>query len=343
MFMKLARNLNKVTDSRVGRTLFLLAAFFLLTTIIASSPFPVGGPAVEAVMSADAVMLDRSRPERRRVGALLFQRGWALTSDDSRFGGISAMHIADGRVTALSDAGTVLEFALPSRTGRTRVEVRPLPRAAGGDKRDRDTESLSLSRGAAWVGFESTNSVKRFDRAGWRLQSAAQPTAMRPWRGNSGAEAMVRLADGRFLVFSEGSDDDADPYSPVLLFAGDPTVAETPVTVLRYRRPAGFRVTDADVLPDGRLIILNRRATLLDGFSARIVVAEMPAPSAGATIVGREIAALGSPLTVDNMEALSVAREGGRTIVRIASDDNFMPIQRTLLMEFALVERGPAR
>ena len=44
-------------------------------------------------------------------------------------------------------------------------------------------------------------------------------------------------------------------------------------------------------------------------------------------------------LPVDNMEALSVTREGDRTIVWIASDDNFNPLlQRTLLMKFALAE-----
>jgi hypothetical protein len=36
------------------------------------------------------------------------------------------------------------------------------------------------------------------------------------------------------------------------------------------------------------------------------------------------------------MEALSVTRELGRTIVWIASDDNFSPLQRTLLLKFAL-------
>jgi hypothetical protein len=38
---------------------------------------------------------------------------------------------------------------------------------------------------------------------------------------------------------------------------------------------------------------------------------------------------------VFDVTALSVVREGGRTIVRIASDDNFMGAQRTLLLEFA--------
>ena len=108
MFMKMAENLNKVTGTRVGRGLFLLAAFFLLTTIVASGPFPVGGRAAEAVMRADPVVLDEAQPARRRVGALLFLRGWMLSSDDPRFGGISALHVENGRATALSDAGTVI-------------------------------------------------------------------------------------------------------------------------------------------------------------------------------------------------------------------------------------------
>jgi hypothetical protein len=38
------------------------------------------------------------------------------------------------------------------------------------------------------------------------------------------------------------------------------------------------------------------------------------------------------------MEALAVERDGARTIIWIASDDNFNPMQRTLLMKFALAE-----
>jgi hypothetical protein len=38
------------------------------------------------------------------------------------------------------------------------------------------------------------------------------------------------------------------------------------------------------------------------------------------------------------MEALSVDSENGRTILWIASDDNFNPLQRTLLLKFALAD-----
>jgi hypothetical protein len=36
------------------------------------------------------------------------------------------------------------------------------------------------------------------------------------------------------------------------------------------------------------------------------------------------------------MEALSVEQQGGRIIVWIASDDNFNPLQQSLLFKFAL-------
>ena len=53
---------------------------------------------------------------------------------------------------------------------------------------------------------------------------------------------------------------------------------------------------------------------------------------------GREIARLAPPLTIDNMEGVSVTVENGRNIVWLVSDDNFFPLQRTLLLKFALVE-----
>jgi hypothetical protein len=38
------------------------------------------------------------------------------------------------------------------------------------------------------------------------------------------------------------------------------------------------------------------------------------------------------------MEALSVTQENKRTIIWLASDDNFIPLQRTLLLKFELRE-----
>jgi hypothetical protein len=36
------------------------------------------------------------------------------------------------------------------------------------------------------------------------------------------------------------------------------------------------------------------------------------------------------------MEGLTLHRDGAETVVTLISDDNFSPLQRTLLLEFAL-------
>jgi hypothetical protein len=320
---------------KAWRLLGLLAGFFALTTFIAPGPPQERDATAEGRLFVARVALNPDDPVQRRIGGLIFRRGWALTSDQPRFGGISAMHVEDGQVTAISDSGDVLRFPLPG-AGRPRVQVIALPlgHASPIRKRDRDSEALVVHGDEAWVAFERHNLVARHRRSDWRLESFARPEAMRRWGRNSGPETLVRLADGRFLAIEEGGGDD---YSRVALFDGDPAVAGTNALTGRYRRVPGYRATDAAQLPDGRLLILNRRAGL-GRFPAVLTIAEMPDWREGATIEGRELARLARPLTTDNMEALSVAREGRRTIVRIASDDNFMGFQRTLLLEFELAE-----
>lgn len=322
-------------STKTWRLLGLLVGFFALTTFVAPGPLPDRAATAEGRLFAVPVMLNPYHPGQARVGGLLFRRGWALSSDQPRFGGISAMHVENGQVTAISDSGDLLFFPLPGAgPARVRIVALPLGHAPPDRKRDRDSEALAVHGDAAWVAFEWHNLIARHRRSDWRLESFARPAAMRRWGRNSGAESLVRLSDGRFIAIAEGGGGD---HSPAALFGGDPAVAGTEAFAARYRRVPGHRATDAAVLPDGRLLILNRRAGPT-GISAVLTIADLPEWREGATIEGRELARFVAPLSVDNMEALSVAREGGRTIVRLASDDNFISFQRTLLLEFELVE-----
>ncbi|MGQ0588131.1 MAG: esterase-like activity of phytase family protein [Sphingosinicella sp.] len=332
--MKERSFLNRLSWSGFGLFCFLLLA----TPVRPGPPAPKQGPAI-ARLHVAPVPLDRANPAGDRVGDLVFLGGWALASDDPRFGGISAMHIGGGIVTAVSDAGTVLRFPLPAGAGESRVDIAPVPRGPGSGRRksDRDVEAMFIDGNRVWLAFESRNQVWRYALPGWRAEAAAAPRAMRRWRRMLGAEAMTRLSDGRFLLISEASGRVAGE-SDALLFAGDPAVAATPSVALRYRPPAGYRATDAARLPDGRLLVLNRRFDWLEGVSTALVLVEPDAIRPGATFEGRLIARLGWPLAGDNMEALSVTSEGGRTILWLASDDNFSPLQRTLLLKFALGE-----
>ena len=329
----------RIWGRRWPRILFLAGAMLLLATITRPDPPPPPPGPGAGVLAVAPVPLDGGNAARRRVGALLFLSGWSLASDDLRFGGLSGMHVENGEVTAISDIGVLTRFPVPAGAGRLPVRFDPLVAGPGSRARksNRDTEALLIRGGRLWAAFERHNMIWRYDGGSLRVQSAARPPAMRRWGGNRGPEALVRLTDGRFLVFAEGRDD-GGPYSDAVLFAGDPSIPGTPSETLRYRRPPGFRATDAALLPDGRILILNRRFRWLGGISARLAVADVAHLAAGATIEGRELATLESPLTVDNMEALSVTRELERTIVWIASDDNFSPLQRTLLLKFELAE-----
>ncbi|HEU0098682.1 MAG TPA: esterase-like activity of phytase family protein [Allosphingosinicella sp.] len=316
------------------RILFLLAAFVLLATFAPAALQQREPPPAVTLVTFTPVPLREEAPAGKRVGRLSWLGGWALTSNDARVGGISALHVEAGEALAFSDAGWRIRFRVPPGTNPARAEVAMVEHGPGPpvDKVYRDIESLAVEGDQAWLGYEQSNEVWRYGRSRFERRSSAAPPAMREWSDNSGPEAMVRFPDGRFLVFAEGKGGDSE----AVLFAGDPAVPGTRALRLRYRPPAGYRVTDAAVLPDGRMILLNRKVSLFEGFTARLTVAVLPRLEPGAVIAGREVAAFEGAVTRDNFEAVSVTREGGRTILWLASDDNYSPFQRTLLMKFAL-------
>jgi hypothetical protein len=308
----------------------------------------LGAPAPEQIppggwpIVARPVPLDPDHPDRDRVGALRWLGGWVLTSRDPSFGGISAMTVRNGRFLAIADTGGVFRFGLRDGTViGSRIGVLPAGPGAGTGKLDRDAESLTVdpATGAVWIGFEQHNAVWRYDASVDRAQAHDEPPAMEAWPANGGPEAMVRLGDGRFVVLGEEA---PGPQGSTegLLFGSDPAVRGSDPTHFGYRAPAGYVATDMTALPDGRVLVINRHYTPVDGVSAVLTVIDPEAIRPGAVLIGRELARLAPPLTVDNMEALAVTREGGRTIVWIASDDNFNPLQRTLLLKFAMEERG---
>ena len=316
------------------RTLLLVVALPLLATFAPLGLQRRDPPPAVSLVAFTPVELEEGAPGRNRLGRLVFLGGWALSGNDPRLGGISALHVEGGEALALSDSGWRISLPLPAGNSPARAEIRMVGEGPGPEeeKVNRDIESLVVHGGEAWVGYEQANEVWRYDRRRFSARASAAPAAMARWDANRGAEAMVRLADGRFLLFAEGNGGDSE----ALLFAGDPAAPGTRTLRLRYRPPAGFRITDAALLPDGRLALLHRRVGLFEGFTARLTIARLPVLADGALIGGEEAAAFEGPVTRDNFEALSVTREGGRTILWIASDDNFNPLQRTLLMKFAL-------
>ena len=324
------------------RILILLAVLATAVPSTQSAPLGVAQVAGRARLVAEPVVLDPENPARRRFGALTYLGGWSLTSADPRLGGISGLNIAHDGLLAISDAGTVMRIGFSGGRPAT-LRLQGLPDGPGtrgpGDARkaDRDTEALATdpATGRHWIAFEQHHEVWRYAPGFTRAEAHAKLPHTAAWEDNLGAEALARLPDGRTLAISEnlsGPNGTAD----MLLFASDPT-AGGPMRRLRYRPPpGGYRVTDAAVLDGKRLLVLHRRFSLTTGVGAHLGVVDIAALDGAAVVSPRTVAEWGPQLAIDNMEALAVAREGGRTVIWMASDDNFNPIQRTLLLKFAL-------
>jgi len=182
---------------------FLLAPALMLSLSASSGNVPYE----PGVIRFAPIALDRDRPERRDFDELTLLGAWSLTSDNPDFGGISAIQVKDDRITAINDDGKMFRFPLADSSPNTRLQSRLLPALKRVIDLHADSESLAIDpdTGMVWVGFEATNTIQRFtpDMRGRTRWTA--PRQMTGWPKNAGAEALVRMRDGRFLVFSERS------------------------------------------------------------------------------------------------------------------------------------------
>jgi hypothetical protein len=312
----------------------------LLAALVAIAPLPLAVRSSAQGVTATAVPLDPRDPGQNRAGRLRYLGGWVLKGSDRRFGGISSMTIEDGHFVMLSDGGVVTRLRFTGGGAQADYAMRELPDGPGdgSEKVDRDSESSTYDQasGHVWAGFETRNQIWRYTKGFAAADGHVAPKRMADWDSNLGAEAMVRLRDGRFLVFAETKTcKDGSHYA--LLFPGDP-VEQPDAQVFCYKGPpGGFAPTDAAQLPDGRVIVLHRRFGVTVGFAAALTVIDPGkiAPG-GLPVTGTLLATIAPPLTVDNMEALAIQPAPSGPVLWIASDDNYFFLERTLLMAFAL-------
>ena len=306
-----------------------------------------------AEMTATWVALDPADPARRRLGGLTYLGGAVLRSRDPAFGGYSSLAVTGSvsgpgaQVTLLSDGGNIVRFRMGNdwRPAALRFARLPGGPGRGWSKRDRDSESLTIDPATqtGWVGFEYWNAIARYGAEGRtplvRFEGMVTPRAIADWPDNGGAETMLRLRDGRFVVISETARPGAAAGvgragRRAVLFAGDPLTTRS--VGFTYVPPAGYSPVDAAQLPDGRLIVLHRAFAAPFAFSNSIAVVDTRAIRAGAVVRARVIARLAAPLVHDNFEGIAVSRDGADTLVWIVSDDNETVLERTLLLKFRL-------
>ena len=106
---------------------------------------------------------------------------------------------------------------------------------------------------------------------------------------------------------------------------------------MTYALKGGFRPTGAATLAKGDVLVLERRFTLRDGVAGRIRRINSTDIVPGEHLNPDLVAEFRDPVAVDNFEGIAV-RQGprGETLIYIVSDNNFNPLQRTILMMFEL-------
>ncbi len=275
-----------------------------------------------------------------RIGPFTLLAGLELGSDDADFGGLSGLAAAgNGQIVAITDAGQWLGFAPVLADGRL-VGVAGARMAGlvdGETKADRDAEAVVLlPDGGMLISMEQQHRI--LVMAGQRPPFRPLPTIFHTlaasWPRNGGGESLARLPDGQLLWLSEDARRPDGLAVALLWRPGQPPRAiGVPV-------PAGFAPTDITVLDDHRLLALHRKFDGTTVAAAITLVDLAPVLAGGAAATSTELARWGpgGPWPVDNMEGLTLVRDGARTIVYVCSDDNFNRAQRSLLLQLELAD-----
>lgn len=277
--------------------------------------------------------------------ALSYRGGLVVRSDDDRFGGISGLIVsADGdSMLAVTDTGywltTSLVHADDTLAGIGDLTLAPMldpdGQSIAGNKRLGDAEAMTLlPDGRIAVSFERQHRVWAYDLSADGFEASGRPISISPDLkdavNNKGLEALASLPDGSLLAITEGTmaaEDQIKGWRVKDVIASDVTL----------RRSAPFDLTDIALLPSGDLLTLERRYSTLGGVGAQIRRIKADGLDKDAPLDGDIIYRSTAGQTVDNMEGIAIrTTPDGRTFVYVVSDDNFNPLQRTLLLMFEL-------
>ena len=310
----------------------------------------VAAPAAIEVNARAIPSFDPRDRSHVRFGALEYRSGLVLTSAFRGFGGLSGIRLdAKGeRFIAISDKGGWFTGRIvydgKAMKGLDEVEAAPMLGPDGRPITARgwfDSESIALDGSLVYIGLERVNQVLRFDFAKGFTRSRGEvvplPPETRKLPYNKGLEALVFVPKGRPLAGTliAISERGLDPQGNLIGFlVGGPSPG-----LFSVRRTDNFDISDAVLLPGGDLLILERKFSWLGGIGIRIRRIPLESVAPGALIDGPAIFNADLGQEIDNFEGIDAhVTPAGDTVLTLVSDDNFSLIQRTLLMQFTLVE-----
>lgn len=322
---------------RARLMVFLLLPLLLLTWLRAPAPLADG----RQVLRMEDVLRPAQAQGLPDLGPFIISGLWRLSSPNTRFGGFSSLvALGDGRFLAIGDRNGRMRFTPPGSAAPQRIEIGPMLRSLRWDGKyaPQDIEAAASDpvTQALWLALEGEARLVRIDRGGRRWHWVAVPE-LADWPFNGGAEAMVRLADGRWLILCEDPKDwRQSGLHEGLLFATSPDRSRPQRIMMDL--PDDYRPTDAALLPDGRLLVLTRRlVTFPPHFASRIVLADPREYVPGQPWPTHDLAMIDVPELRENYEGMLLRPgSGGKLALWLVSDANNLALQETRLLKLEL-------
>lgn len=324
------------------RTVIALAAFAVLSV----SPLIA---AEDGAISVKSSLIENFRigSSQTRFGEFEFLGGLELSSPSSYLGAMSAIRLGADRNSFLGVMDTGFWYAgrlARDESGRLfGVEdftVSPILDRSGNGSDEKwkfDAEGLAVRGDEILVSFERNHRVDIYpaDSPGNATPVGSLPVQipMHEFRGNRGLETVAvapqssQLAGAVVAVTEKSLNAQGDVFAAILT---GPSRG-----VFFIKRDPPFDVTDGAFLPNGDLLLLERRFSIAQGVGMRIRRFDGSRIAPGNLIDGETVLEAGFGYQIDNIEGLDVSTgEDGQIYVTLVSDDNHSILQRNLLLEF---------
>lgn len=340
------------TDSKgwpvAMRCLGVIAMLALLVGCSTGGKADEGGP---ADISATVISTFRPGSQETQFGALEFIGGLELSSDNALLGAISAIRFRPDQrhFVSVLDTGHWLTGAIERDDkgrlkGVTEARIMPMIDRYGGTdagKGAMDAEGLALRGDHVLVSYEQYHRVDAYPDPGFETSSPDDTIPIliprRQLRANRSLEALMiapqssPLAGAAVIVAEDSLNDEGNMLAAIL---DGPSQGR--FTVRHYD---GFDVSDGVFLPDGDLLLLERRFGLAHGLGMRIRRIAGADIKSDALVDGTVIFEASTREQIDNMEGIDVFRAADGTLhLILVSDDNHSILQRSLMLEFRLRE-----
>lgn len=326
---------------------FARAAVIVLGLAAGMSP----ALADEAVVKSSVISAFKIGSNETRFGPFEFLGGLEMVSPNRLFGSLSSIRFESDQThfvgvldTGQWMTGRVERDAKGRLSGLADVDITPMKNRAAQSfegKGHMDAEGLALHGDRVLVSFEQDHRVDVYPNPGFETSRAIDmipiPFQRRSLRSNRGFETVAvapqesPLKGGTLIVAERSLDVDGNAYAAIL---DGPLKGR-----LALAHYGDYDATDGVFLPNGDLLLLERRFNMAEGIGMRIRRIKSTDIKPDTVMDGEVLMQADFGYQIDNMEGIDAfTAADGTTHVVIVSDDNHSILQRNLMLEFRLVE-----